>query len=336
MIRVLICLGIAFAFLTCIVESVRAEEFFLYQYGGSVYAAVLQEGKVQNVPVSKSEESVLTFEVYESSCLLVVNTPDSNSARKVIQKDRRGELNVMIVNAFSLPHFDSKSPIAFNGKAVAYVEVDGKTSSLAVLDLETEKTQTLLTQVDKPLCSPKWSPDGKSVAYYSASKGSGFMLESINVANGTRTVLSSASKPTGFGSVTPRPPFWSGDGKKLYFEAAYGDKIGPNLYEVSADGSGSARHICAGLLTAFDGASGTAFVVTKLNVYSVLVTKPASEPKLVVEQAWWARVSPSGKYLGYYWSDALYIRNLGDGSSIKAVPDYRGDGPQTAWIGSDR
>lgn len=93
---------------------------------------------------------------------------------------------------------------------IAYITVSGKgenkTHRLEIADADGYNPQVLLKS-DQPLLSPRWSPDGRRIAYVSfEGKNSAVYVQ--NVYSGQRRVVASHS---GINSA----PAWSPDGRKL-------------------------------------------------------------------------------------------------------------------------
>ena len=83
-----------------------------------------------------------------------------------------------------------------------------------------ERTPTLLlSQPDADFASPRWSPDGRTIAVERRLRGGPSEIVLVNASTGT--VQRTIGKPSGTRSAAPA---WSPDGRTLYFAAARGGR----------------------------------------------------------------------------------------------------------------
>ncbi len=113
---------------------------------------------------------------------------------------------------------------------IAYVTKNNSRYELMIADADGESAQVALTSKE-PIISPKWSPDGKQLAYVSfEAKKPVIYIHSLS--NGQRTVLANYK---GNNSA----PSWSPDGSKLAFVLTRDGNS--QIYMANADGANLRR-----------------------------------------------------------------------------------------------
>ncbi len=110
---------------------------------------------------------------------------------------------------------------------LAYVDVSNPVASkpvfrLMIADADGHNPRMLLQQVDNPIASPIWSPDGKQLAYVSYLHNR-MTIYAITLATGQRQVIASYQ---GINSA----PDWSPDGNTMAMALSKGDGSQTNLY----------------------------------------------------------------------------------------------------------
>ena len=93
--------------------------------------------------------------------------------------------------------------------------------------------QRRLTRTERLESSPSWSPDGKSVAFFSRARSGGDVdLRIVDVTSEATVIVSGDGREKG-----PNPPVWSGDGRRLAYIGL--DSRGRNeVWVVNRDGTG--------------------------------------------------------------------------------------------------
>jgi TolB protein len=110
---------------------------------------------------------------------------------------------------------------------LAYVEVinsdaPSPTYRLVVSDEDGFNPQVLLSQLDIPIATPQWSPDGTKLAYVSYINNR-MAIYTITLSNGSRKII--ANFP-GMNSA----PSWSPDGKSMAMALSKGDGANSDIY----------------------------------------------------------------------------------------------------------
>lgn len=119
-------------------------------------------------------------------------------------------------------------PPALQGRLV-YQRGEGRKSEIYVMDLATLKS-TRLTRNDVLDEYPRWSPDGRLIAFYSDRDGTRQIY--VMDADGKN-----ARRVTGRFPIN-EDPGWSPDGSRLCFWAQEGKGAPENIYTIGRDGSG--------------------------------------------------------------------------------------------------
>jgi Tol biopolymer transport system component len=180
--------------------------------GGAVYwsqapgagsAAEPADPPAGALPISLAGKLVLVRAVAGSNVLMAVNSDGSGPVTLAVPGTR--------------PH------VSPDGRKVAYTTLaDG----IAVLDLATGRESLLATPLS---VSPKWSPDGRRILFWSDRSGSK-ELWTMNADGSEATQL---SKGGGYHEAD-----WSPDGSRIVARRGTGD--GGDLWTLSADGTGAA------------------------------------------------------------------------------------------------
>jgi hypothetical protein len=119
----------------------------------------------------------------------------------------------------------------------------GRAASLTLTDLREEVNYTI--PKEGLLLHPAWSPDDAYIAYYHGPPGAevmdGFTLMRLDPDADDAPRERELAPPSMWTRLTPvrdRPPEWSPDGRRLFFEARYDPKIPPPWpgYHVDAAG----------------------------------------------------------------------------------------------------
>ncbi len=121
--------------------------------------------------------------------------------------------------------------LSTDGRLVFTASMDG-TPNIYLVNRD-GSDQRPLTRGERLEMSPSWSPDGKSVAFFSrATSGGDVDLRIVDVASGATVIVSGDGREKG-----PNPPAWSGDGRRLAYIGL--DARGRNeVWVVNRDGTG--------------------------------------------------------------------------------------------------
>lgn len=123
----------------------------------------------------------------------------------------------------------TNEPGAFDTR-ITYVATNRRSYALLVADIDGSNPQTIFSS-NEPILSPRWSPDGRRIAYGSLEgKKSRLVVQDIN--SGQRRVISDAA---GINSA----PSFSPDGSRLAFSLSKDGN--PEIYTANIDGSGLQR-----------------------------------------------------------------------------------------------
>jgi serine/threonine protein kinase len=234
---------------------------------------------------------------------------------------------------------DSKK-IVFATELVIHPYSRSTTSNLWIAEIGTGKTEKIF---DGDAVQPSWSPDGKWIAFWGLPKGTGERaLWTINASGGSPVKISNDN-------YINWSPFWSADGKHLYFSSNRGGSM--NLWWVKIDdGSGNVSSDFEPVITpslssvmakiSLDGKK-VIYVAkdTRANIYRINLD-PVSEnitgtPEAVTEgsrQFGYPSVSPDNKYIAATSTgqqEDIYIINTDGSGFLKLTNDiYKDRGPK--------
>jgi len=122
--------------------------------------------------------------------------------------------------------------LSADGRLAFTASLDG-TPTIYLINSDGSDQRPLNSSSERLETSPSWSPDGKSVAFFSRAKsGVDVDLRVVDVANGATVVVSGDGREKG-----PNPPAWSADGRRLAYIGL--DARGRSeVWFVNRDGSG--------------------------------------------------------------------------------------------------
>jgi hypothetical protein len=246
----------------------------------------------------------------------------------------RGGLKVAALHPSDLPSYQGSPAVSPDGASIVYVGGE-KFQALYQVDLGTGKCSVLLDGKSQVI-APAWSPDGKKLAYYRAEEGPALhrarlCLRVLRLDPKEDTQVAGLSNIVRVGGEARWPPIWSADGRKVFFEAAYGDLQMSHVYVVSVDPPGPPMYLVGpggsfslgenGLLITIDGG------------ICELPLGVGANRRLLVEKACGPKMSPQGKFLAYskMMESGLHVRILPSGMETTVVKNWGGDLNNYYW-----
>lgn len=246
------------------------------------------------------------------------------------------------------PGVHTSPALSHDGK-VAYLKSIGGLTRLHVTDAGGQNPRRL-NSGDRYEVGASWSPDGRSIAYYSADATKpGMELHITDLVTGAVAVVGADGRDKG-----PQAPTWSSDGKRLAFlghdakgqrQAHVVERDGSGLKDVS--GAFSTRHKAAPQISP-DG-SRVVFVADARERRPIVVVELASgktteltrEPDAAYELARW---SPDGRQLVVVRTPDKMLENVrndifvvnADGTGARNVSNHPAEDFDPHWAANGR
>jgi len=188
------------------------------------------------------EEPELLFELPEKKSEDNENEEDKDKKEDDKDKDQKDKSQRLTEGDFHV----NDPQWASNGKQIAFVSAPSPkadhsmfNATIQIIDVETKEIRKL-TSFDGGESTPRWSPDGKSLAFLYQTDNANPLQKDIYL------ISSKGGTPTNLTSDFDRnevAPIWSPDGELIYFETA--DGVKRHIYAVPKDG-GQVRQITGG------------------------------------------------------------------------------------------
>ena len=122
------------------------------------------------------------------------------------------------VTVISSSSWDQQGTYSDDGRRIAFSSGRSGTIAVWVAEADGSGPRQLTHGPNRHEASPKWSPDGKHIAFDSQSADGHWHIRVIDAEGGEATQLT-------FGSENQNIPFWSRDGQWVYFASGHGQGI---------------------------------------------------------------------------------------------------------------
>jgi len=231
--------------------------------------------------------------------------------------------------------------VAQNGTLV-FVPAEALPSELVMYIADRKGNETLLPLRPDDYNQPRFSPDGKRLAFNIGGRGASAEVWTYDIQAHTSLRLT-------FGGGGSLRPVWSQDGKKLVYTRPGGQEI---LYEKASDGSGTEQPLHAGkiILLANDWSrDGKWLAVTEYPARGIKALSLADDKLLNIEEnAFLASFSPDGRWVAYtsnagtLGQDQVYVRSFGSAGKWQisteggSAPHWSRDGKELFYINGDK
>ncbi|MBS1145396.1 MAG: hypothetical protein H6R14_2802 [Proteobacteria bacterium] len=245
---------------------------------------------------------------------------------------------------------NSNASISPDGKQIAFVSTRDNWPRVYVMNNDGSEVKRLVTADGYMELSPSWSPDGKSVAFYSQSTTSqGSVLKVVDVDTGKSLEIKGNGLDKG-----PTAPSWSADGRRIAFQGTgSAEKAKSEVFVVNRDGS-DLREISTGAGNRAKGfpqvspdGRKVVFVADLRNQFDLFVSDLDNDAKpinisqgagLTHEAPRW---SPDGKQLVFVSTRSgsdkarIFVANA-DGSNARSLTDGQFEAFDPHWAANGR
>jgi hypothetical protein len=325
------------------------EEALVFLHLDKLFLATFAEGKAATAMLSGPQERVDAICVLgDGRCVAILSArspvPHGPPAPQATSRSSegkqpwcafvdRGGLKVAALHPSDLPSYQGSPAVSPDGASIVYVGGE-KFQTLYLVQLRTGKCLVLLDGKSEAI-APAWSPDGKKLAYYRAEEGPALglgrlCLRVLRLDPKEDKQVAGLSNIVRFGGETRWPPIWSADGRKVFFEAAYGDLQASHAYVVSVDPPGAPMYLGPGGNFSM-GENG--LLITTVGGICELPLGVGANRRLLVENAFGPKPSPQAKFLAYSkrMESGLHVRTLPSGMETTVLKDYNFDMGKYYW-----
>ena len=307
-------------------------ETLLFLKAGRVHSASFHGNSVKVEPISPRNRHVASVSALPSGKTILVYDQQLTGSGVAVSYP---SFEVAFLSRSTRPRLEFEAGISLSpdGETLAYVTRKKSGLALCCENLNTGGIR-LVSGVSTMVMAPSWSPDGKMIAYFYSRDVQRLSVRVVDVVSGVGREVAGPSALTRYGCESREPPIWLAAGRKLIFEARYGDDPpGKYVYEADIEGATKPVRLTTGTPVSVSPGMDTLYIADG-GVYALTLGAGVPKRTLLIEgPAGFPVISPSGTMIAYSKRGDLYCRILAKSSEVQVLKDWNGSsGTSLYWV----